>query len=120
MNELEQDTAFVAELNRKAREEARELEKRIDFGLQVRAFLDSEIGQRLLADAEAERKELVEAYLTLDPDDHTRDASRREIRFKIGVLDHWQSAFARYINEGEAAEAQYTEAGVVSEEAERA
>jgi len=81
----------------------------IDFGLQVRAFLDSKVGQRIQVDAEGEAKALMLELVDLDPDNQEDRDQMRNIRQKIGILNHWQDAFAGYILAGRQAELEYQE-----------
>jgi hypothetical protein len=93
-----------------------DLLREIDFGLQIQQFLDNEIGQRLLRDSQEEERALMEEGVRLNPDDPETLPRRREIYHRIGVLDHWQSLFASYINAGKAAEKLYHEAENIGDE----
>jgi len=64
--------------------------KIIDFGLQVKAFLASGIGQRLVKDSEDERATLMESLIGVDIEDPADRKRWRERMFRIAVLDHWQ------------------------------
>jgi len=86
-----------------------ELLRKVDFGLQVRQFLAGDIGSRILRDTEIETKDLLEALSDLDPDNKVERAEMRLIRQKLGILAHWQDAFARYIDAGHAAEVELNE-----------
>lgn len=82
-----------------------ELKAAIEFGLQIQQFLDGEIGQRLLRDSEVLRLGLMEALVLVEDD----TAKARDIRRRIGVLDHWQDFFSVYIEEGKKAEVEFQE-----------
>jgi hypothetical protein len=87
----------------------RELLSTIDFGLQVQAFLDGEIGQQILKDAEEQVLDLMKALVDLDPEKREDRDQIRHIRQKIGILNHWQDAFAGYILAGRQAELELQE-----------
>lgn len=95
---------------------ARELLRVIDFGLQIEAFLAGPIGQCLVADAERERTALADEAVTLDIDTPEGAKRHRAIRARVGVLDHWQEFFARYITDAKAAEVLFHEGEVTGEE----
>lgn len=116
---LDQDPSEqeIVARNIEARENARLLERAIDFGFQVQAFLDGPIGQRLLHDAATEREELVAMLIALDPDNESERERIRKVRFEIKVIDHWQTWLGRYTREGANAAVQYQEEGVISGEA---
>ena len=88
---------------------AHELLKRIDFKLQVQEFLRGEIGQRLIDDTEHDVKVLKDALADCDCDTEEGRATNRMIRSKLGAIAHWQDAFARYVEEGKAAEVELNE-----------
>ena len=81
-----------------------ELRAAIDLGLRVQEFNDSQLGQRLIRDSEAERLSLMEDLVKCDEGDDAR-----KIRQRIGVLDHWQNLFAAYIEAGKKAEVEFQE-----------
>jgi hypothetical protein len=83
--------------------------QRIDFALQVRQFLDSKIGERILSDSEAELAKLTNAIFDLDPDDPEERKVLRQVRLRAGILRHWQECFAEYITAGKNAETELQE-----------
>ena len=84
-----------------------ELRRIIDFGFAVEHFKNGEIGQRILADAIAERDLLVNRYIILDPDDSGERKEMRAIQLRIGVINVLWEFVEHYIRDGEAAQAQY-------------
>jgi len=100
---------FQRDAEERDRKRGQELLSTIDFGLQVQSFLDSKVGQRILADAEKETQGLYRALADLDPDKPDDRDHMRNIRQRIGILSHWQDAFAGYILAGRQAELEYQE-----------
>lgn len=82
-------------------ERARDLVSAVDLGLAVRQLLDTEVGKRLIRDAEEQRSELVEKLIQAPA--HDLNAVSR-LQAEIWSIDWWQLAFARYIQNGVQAE----------------
>lgn len=82
-------------------ERTRDLIQQIDTGLAVREFLASELGAKLVKDAEEQRALLVEQLLETNPTD---TATVIWLRTEIKAIDYWQQRFALYIQCGEQAE----------------
>lgn len=89
--------------------EVHALLQKVDFALQVRSFLASEIGERILSDAEKETRTLLDDLASLDPDDEVERKTIRAIRQRLALLAHWQDRFAEYIAAGNAAEVELNE-----------
>lgn len=106
-----EDESLEFERDQQERDEkrGRELLSTIDFGLQVQAFLDGEIGRQILSDSEERVLDLMKAIVDLDPDKRDDRDQIRHIRQKIGILNHWQDAFAGYILAGRQAELELQE-----------
>jgi len=110
MSEQEDDLdQFQQAAEDRDRLRGQELLRTIDFGIQVQAFLDSEIGQRILTDAEQQAQGLYRALADLDPDKQEDRDQMRHIRQRLGILSYWQDAFAGYILAGRQAELEYQE-----------
>ena len=108
---MESEEERPAEDERIDGERGRNLLATVDFGLRVREFLDGPIGQRLVHDAEVERAELLEELLACDPDTEEGRSVARGLRLRIGILDHWQDMFAKYLVDGEQAEGELQQWG---------
>lgn len=94
-----------------AREQARNDEiyrqskmRAVDFGLQVRSFIEGPIGRRLAADALAELDEIGDRMLDLDVDREVDRDEFRELRHRARVLREWQVCLKQYMSDGENAE----------------
>jgi hypothetical protein len=85
----------------------------IDLGFMAQQFIDSELGRIMEADARAERLKLTEQHVLLDPDDPSDLKLMRDIRFRVSVLNCWQEFLKSYVQNGQAAQTQYQEAGQV-------
>lgn len=107
---MEQDgQAEQQQLDRDRAQRGRELLNAMVFARQVQDFLDGPVGQRMIADSEAERARLIESYFTHDPETEAGRLAMRNVKQRIGVLDHWQELFATYLHAGTEAATEFDE-----------
>ncbi len=81
--------------------QAKPLHKAIDFGFQVQAFIDSEIGKFLIARAEAQITEAAELLKRVNPENPTQI---RALQHTINVAEDVQYWLAEAIQAGYAAQ----------------
>ena len=69
--------------------DVRELHKTIDFGFQVEAFLQSDVGRYLTGKAEAEVTEATEALKSVDPTDPSAIRELQNKVFRGESIQYW-------------------------------
>ena len=85
---------------------SQELLKTVDFGFQVQAFLESELGRYLTARAEAD---VTEALHQLKNVDSENPKAIRALQTKVAVAENVLYWLAEAIQSGQAAERQLTQ-----------
>lgn len=113
----EQIQRAVRENEAASHEAVRQRLARVELGQQIRRLLDGPIGQRLARDADAESARIKDLYIALDPDDPALAIERRALRTQLGICEHWQVWFGRYLDDGRAAEAELADDDLLSPEA---
>lgn len=84
-------------------QEGKELHRAIDFGFQVEAFLQSEIGQYLIKRSDAQVAEAVESLKRVDPENVSQV---RALQHNIHVAENVQYWLADAIQAGQNAQDQ--------------
>lgn len=85
----------------------RDLAKRISFGFGVKEWLKSEFAHYICERDEQEREGLILELIACDTGTPEGIAENRKLRFRIGIIDHWQERLAEAVQEGEAAEKEF-------------
>lgn len=84
-------------------DDTNQLKQQIDFGFQVQAFLQSEVGQHLIHRAESQIAAALEQLKVVDPEDAR---AIRAIQNEIRVAEDIQYWLAEAITTGQVAEQQ--------------